>query len=389
VESGSVVGTHYDPMLAKVIAWAPERTQAALLLADTLARMRLHGLGTNRDLLVNVLREQDFLAGNTDTAFFDRHGLDTLARPLAGAAAESVSALVAALALDARDRAVATVLAPAPSGWRNVPSQPQRRVLVGPSGERDVRYAFCRDGLAFIRDEWHPAQDETGASRARDEPGPAGEKPAASGAQDETGASGAQDETGASRARDETGASRAQDEPAPAQEKFAAPGHPDVVLLAHCPEEVVLEVAGVRRKFAVAYYPAEPLASGAEVFVDSPLGSVRFAVPERFADSVRHAAPGSLLAPMPGTVLAVAVDVGDHVGKGQVLITLEAMKMQHQITAPADGTVTELLVSPGQQVDADAVLAVIAPHETAPQDAARDRAPQDPAAQDAATQEQE
>ncbi|MDT4913517.1 MAG: propionyl-CoA carboxylase alpha chain, partial [Pseudonocardiales bacterium] len=83
VVDGSVVGIHYDPMLAKVIAWAPTRTQAATALATALARAHIHGVVTNRDLLVNVLRHPAFLRGETDTAFFDRHGLATLAAPLA------------------------------------------------------------------------------------------------------------------------------------------------------------------------------------------------------------------------------------------------------------------------------------------------------------------
>lgn len=80
---GSTVSVHYDPMLAKVITVAPTRTEAARLLASTLERARIHGLTTNRDLLVNVLRHPAFLDGDTDTSFLDKHGLDTLARPLA------------------------------------------------------------------------------------------------------------------------------------------------------------------------------------------------------------------------------------------------------------------------------------------------------------------
>ena len=75
IVDGSAVSIHYDPMLAKVISYAPTRRQAALVLADALARTRLHGVRTNRDLLVNVLRHPAFLDGATDTAFFDTHGL--------------------------------------------------------------------------------------------------------------------------------------------------------------------------------------------------------------------------------------------------------------------------------------------------------------------------
>ena len=86
VVDGSVVGIHYDPMLAKVIAWAPDpRSGRDARWPTALARAGIHGVVTNRDLLVNVLRHPAFLAGDTDTAFFDRHGLDTLAAPLADA----------------------------------------------------------------------------------------------------------------------------------------------------------------------------------------------------------------------------------------------------------------------------------------------------------------
>ena len=98
IVDGSVVSIHYDPMLAKVISYAPTRTQAALLLADALARTRLHGVRTNRDLLVNVLRHPAFLDGDTDTAFFDTHGLAALAAPLADDRDGRLSAVAAALA---------------------------------------------------------------------------------------------------------------------------------------------------------------------------------------------------------------------------------------------------------------------------------------------------
>ncbi|WP_460443957.1 acetyl-CoA carboxylase biotin carboxylase subunit, partial [Amycolatopsis cihanbeyliensis] len=109
VADGSEIGVHYDPMLAKVVAWAPDRAGAARMLAGALARARIHGVVTNRDLLVNVLRHPAFRAGDIDTAFFDRHGLDTLARPLAGGEHVRLSALAAALAKASANRAAAPV----------------------------------------------------------------------------------------------------------------------------------------------------------------------------------------------------------------------------------------------------------------------------------------
>ncbi|SHS20291.1 Probable acetyl-/propionyl-CoA carboxylase alpha subunit AccA2 [Mycobacteroides abscessus subsp. abscessus] len=147
---GSTVSVHYDPMLAKVITVAPTRTEAARLLASTLERARIHGLTTNRDLLVNVLRHPAFLDGDTDTSFLDKHGLDTLARPLADEAAHQYSALAAALADAAANRAAAVACAAVPSGWRNLrgPSSGfQTKEFVAGDSTVRVRYRLTRTGL--------------------------------------------------------------------------------------------------------------------------------------------------------------------------------------------------------------------------------------------------
>ncbi len=149
VVAGSEVGTHYDPMLAKVVAWAPTRDEAAARLAAALAGARLHGPVTNRDLLVRTLRHPAFLAGETDTAFFDRHGLDVLAAPLAGPDDVRLAAVAAALALAAGRRRV-SVLAGLPSGWRNVPSQLQRAAFAHGEDTVEVGYRLTRDGLVGV-----------------------------------------------------------------------------------------------------------------------------------------------------------------------------------------------------------------------------------------------
>ena len=74
-EAGNEVGTHYDAMLAKVIAWAPTRVEAARKLADALSRAQLHGVTTNRELLVASLRDEAFLEGDVSTDFFERRGI--------------------------------------------------------------------------------------------------------------------------------------------------------------------------------------------------------------------------------------------------------------------------------------------------------------------------
>ncbi|WP_421118434.1 biotin carboxylase N-terminal domain-containing protein [Aquihabitans daechungensis] len=75
VEPGSVVGVDFDPMLAKVVAHAPTRTEAALRLALALERLHVGGVTTNRDFLVATLRAPEFLAGDTTTDFIERVGV--------------------------------------------------------------------------------------------------------------------------------------------------------------------------------------------------------------------------------------------------------------------------------------------------------------------------
>ncbi|MGW1724915.1 ATP-binding protein [Streptomyces sp. NPDC002306] len=113
---------------------------------------------------------------------------------------------------------------------------------------------------------------------------------------------------------------------------------------------VVLEVDGVRRRFEVSRY-------GDQVHVNA---TTLTALP-RFPDPTAQQAPGSLLAPMPGTVVRIAegLAVGAAVRAGESLLWLEAMKMQHRITAPVTGTLTALHATPGQQVEVGALLAVV------------------------------
>jgi pyruvate carboxylase subunit A/propionyl-CoA carboxylase alpha chain len=273
IADGSVVSVFYDPMIAKVISCAPTRPQAAALLADALSRSRIHGVRTNRDLLVNVLRHPAFLDGATDTAFFDTHGLAALAAPRGGSRGMVLSAIAAALADAAHNRSTASVLGAAPSGWRNLASGYQTKQYEAADGQtHDVRYRL------------HIAD------------------------------------------------------------------HADIALVSATPRHVVLTVDGVDRPFDVARYQDS-------VFVDSAGGSVHLVALPRFPDPDDALAHGSLLAPMPGSVLRVGAAVGDAVTAGQPLVWLEAMKMEHTITAPADGVLAELNVEPGQQVEVGAVLA--------------------------------
>ncbi len=284
VTGGSVVSAYYDPMLAKVIAWAPSRSEAARALASALAASQLHGVATNRDLLVRVLREEEFGAGGTDTAYLDRHA--EVFAPLVDADDDQrLACLAAAIAGSLSSTAPWRAL---PSGWRNVVSGPQRVTFDAPWGRIDVGYRLDRDGgLAEWFVDGHPGQDVTLVRRSAD--------------------------------------------------------------------EVVLDT-GLRRRFVVH-------AVLGISYVDTDGGSVALVEVPRFAPPELQRAPGSLHAPMPGTVGRVAVALGQSVAQGDLLLTLEAMKMEHGVHAPEAGVVTELLVEPGHQVEPGTVLAVITAHD--------------------------
>ena len=133
-----------------------------------------------------------------------------------------------------------------------------------------------------------------------------------------------------------------------------APASPSVVSVA--PDEVRLEIDGVVRRFEITRYGS---ADEGAVAVDSPLGSVRLGVVPRFVDPSVQMHAGALVAPMPGTVTRLAVEVGDEVSAGQPLLWLEAMKMEHSVTAATDGVVSEVSVQVGAQVEQGAVLVVV------------------------------
>ncbi|MFI8963843.1 acetyl/propionyl/methylcrotonyl-CoA carboxylase subunit alpha [Streptomyces sp. NPDC053493] len=119
------------------------------------------------------------------------------------------------------------------------------------------------------------------------------------------------------------------------------------------PGRVRLEVDGVVRDHTVDRYGDSTV----------HVGRHRLTAEPRFPDPAEQRAPGSLLAPMPGTVVRVAegLAVGDPVEAGQPLLWLEAMKMEHRVTAPASGTLTALHAAPGRQVEVGALLAVVQP----------------------------
>jgi propionyl-CoA carboxylase alpha chain len=280
VGSGDEVGTSYDGMLAKVVCWGPSRDAAVRRLAGVLERARIHGVRTNRDLLVNVLRSDAFVAGNLSTDFLERHDVAALATGPAGAAAVRLAAFAAAVAVAERLRNQRPVQQGIPAGWRSVESQPLvTRFLCG-AEEVEARWRGGRDG-------YRSADLDARATDASDG---------------------------------------------------------GVVIATTAPDTSV--------RFEV-------FVDGDQVDVESVLGHVALRRLPRLVDPADQVASGSLLAPMPGSVVRVAVGAGDQVRAGDVVLVLEAMKMQHTVSAPYDGVVDEITVGPGEQVAAGAVLAVV------------------------------
>jgi propionyl-CoA carboxylase alpha chain len=284
--SGSTVSTFYDAMLAKVVVHAPTRDQAARALAGVLSRARLHGVPTNRDQLVGVLREPAFLAGDLTTAFLDEHSPTVTT-------VTGDHAVAAALALAELDRGRRTVQQGVPVAWRNVVSQPQRTCFSGSSAPRRDRTRPQADDPIVV--EWWGTRDG-----------------------------------------------------------YVVEG---VAVVSATPTEVTLERDGVATAYAVGVV-------GDRVDVDSPVGHVALGIVPRFTDPADAVASGSLLAPMPGTVVSVAVEEGQRVEAAQTILVLEAMKMQHSVRSPGPGAVTRLVVRPGDHVAAGEVLAVVSTGST-------------------------
>jgi propionyl-CoA carboxylase alpha chain len=278
VREGSVVGTQFDPMLAKVIAHGTTRAEAAAILALALERTFLAGVQTNRDFLVEVLRSPQFLDDDVTTDFIQRvqpprsRELSDVTRRIAASAA--------ALWWWIRDRTDSQVLGFMPPAWRNtrVPSDTYvvrcggELIRVGLRATRDGTICFADGSEARVR-EWSTAT-------------------------------------------------------------------------------IDLEIDGRQLR-------ADVIADGDRLALHTPDGDIECVREPRFPIAETATAPGALTAPMPGTVIDVRVSPGDQVDAGTVLLILEAMKMEHPVTAPSRGRIAEVRVKVGGQVETDATLVVM------------------------------
>ena len=145
VEEGSVIGTDFDPMLSKVISWAPNRIDAANKLARGLERAHIGGVVTNRQFLISCLRNESFISGNTTTDFIEREALETKKNLSVNELHQTSTAL--ALWLAQQNRVSDPVTGFMPANWTNGRMPLQRVKLLFIQDEIEVQYKLNKDNL--------------------------------------------------------------------------------------------------------------------------------------------------------------------------------------------------------------------------------------------------
>ncbi len=281
VEQGDEISVHYDPMIAKVIAWDLDRTAALRRLASALEAVQVAGCVTNVDFLARLARHPGFVAGGVDTGFIARHREELL--PAEAEASDRVLALAAlAVLLERAEQAGRQAAASGDpfspwhrtDGWRlNLATRVPLTFLEG-----ETRYAVA---VGYARDGFRLAL-------------PGGEMAAT-------------------------------------VERQA-----DGSLLA--------TLAGHRLQAAV-------VRDGRQLWVLAPGEARRLELEDpHAAEGMDAGSGGSLTAPMPGKVIQVAVEEGQEVEQGALLLILEAMKMEHSIVAPANGRVAAVRFAAGELV---------------------------------------
>jgi acetyl-CoA/propionyl-CoA carboxylase biotin carboxyl carrier protein len=282
---GELVGSEYDPLLAKIIAWGPDRASALRRLDAALAQTSILGLGTNLAFLRRLLADGDVQAGQLDTALVPRR-VAPWSRDVVPVEVLAAAGLHALLALEPAGPVVDPFALP--GGWR-VGEPAWARWQVRASGHDPVEVRI--------------------RGRAADAELAVGGRPAVR-----------------ASARWDGG-------------------------------DLAVTVGGIAHRYTCA-------TDGAVVWLgrDGHSWELRDQPPLNAARRAAEQGGGGVVrAPMPGTVTVVDTEVGQQVSAGTRLLVLEAMKMEHVLTAPIDGVVRELSVRIGATVERDAVLGIIAP----------------------------
>ena len=278
IEQGSVVGTDFDPMLAKVITKGKTRVDAANKLALALESLHIGGVTTNRDFLVASLRSEDFLKGKTTSDFIEKTNPQR-AVVLKGSSLENATS-AAALWIQGQNRENANILKEIPTGWRNSRLPRQKITLSYLDNEVEVTYKSNRDGSFAVN-------EETTAK-----------------------------------------------------------------VIDWTPSGIDIEINTSR------FYSKITQADD-NIVVHGPWGDALFKILPRFTLPGSEIQAGGLIAPMPGKVIDLKVKVGSKVKKGDTLVILEAMKMEHQVKASEDGKVTKVLIKKDDQLENGALLMVV------------------------------
>ena len=318
VRDGSEISSDYDSLVAKVIAHAPTRRGAAQQLARALRSSQVTGIRTNLDTLAAILGEADYLAADTPTAYLDEHP-GVLSPP--GPVDDDREALLlgAVFALQQEHRSTDHATGFAPSGWRNLRTQGQRQVWSTSNGEPlHVEYEMAS--------AWQPGGGAMQSATVRLGPWP---EP------DETGALGLDERT----VRQVRLIDRAAD-----RQVVEIDGR-----------RTVVEAAVVRRSLGLD----DDGVGAVTVHVRSAAGALTLIRRPRFLLHDAESATGGPISPLPGTVIAVHVADGDVVTDGQLLMVVEAMKMEHKIVASGEATVAEVRYAVGDRVDQGDLLVAL------------------------------
>ncbi|MFJ2808530.1 acetyl/propionyl/methylcrotonyl-CoA carboxylase subunit alpha [Kitasatospora sp. NPDC087271] len=355
VAPGSVVTSAYDPMLAKVIAYGPDRPTALRRLRAALADTRILGVTTNTGFLRRLLAHPEVVAGRLDTGLVEQTAQQQpalLASPYspANAPSDANETGEAAKANEADDAHEADATTADPLAAETPPPAHLLYYAAALARHLDLTPAADPGGWTdpfSLPSGWRLRGTPAWTTHRLRTPG--------------------QDPVSV-RIRSITAGNVADATDNPAEltrevELRLGAGPVHRARATRTADRLHLTVDGLQTTFALATDAAPGLAAGPVTWlgVEGDAWSLHAHDPvgERAAGTAAH--HGALTAPMPGTVTVVKTTTGETVRKGQPLLVLEAMKMEHVIAAPHDGVVAELRATAGATVAMEELLVVVAP----------------------------